>query len=173
MKKQINEELKRLQELAGIPQLKEINFGSVIEPIKDVMKSMGYGGGVYDFIIEGYRFIKDMPEGVMVIIITPLHRDKEMLTFTATFYPEVTKSKFLGLIKSKAIDFRGGKTVSKGGDMEIVDLGTGMFSLDKPGVAEKIKSLVQAAEQKAQTKTEDVWQDGSKFHFAGNKNKDA
>jgi len=150
-KKVLNEEIKRMQFLAGIikenTELTEIGFHKVIEPIRQAMREMGYEGGEYNTLIEGYMFVKQLEGGVMDVTITELYQDEQMLTFTATFYPEITKSKLFGLIKTKAIDFKGGKTVSKDNNMEIIDLGTGMFSLDEPGVADMIKSKVQAAEQ--------------------------
>jgi hypothetical protein len=131
--------------------LEEIKFNDAIVPIKQTMDSLGYKGEYDPVIEEGYIFTKDLEDGVIEISITNLHDDEEKFTFTAQYFPKIDKSKLFGLIKKKVIDYRNGKLISN--DVEIIDLGTGMFSLDKPGVVDLIKKTVQKIEQKVNSES--------------------
>ena len=138
-----------LEEMGGVKTIEEIKFDDAIVPIKQTMQSLGYKGEYDPFVEEGYIFEKDFADGVMRISITALNDDQEKFTFTAVHFDRITKSQLFGLIKKHVIDYRNGNWVSKDGDVEIVDLGTGMFSLDKPGVQDLIKKTVQRVEDKA------------------------
>lgn len=131
--------------------LEEIKFNDAIVPIKQTMDSLGYKGEYDPFIEEGYIFEKDSADGLMRISITKLSDDEEKFTFTAQYFPKIDKSKLFGLIKKKVIDYRNGKLISN--DVEIIDLGTGMFSLDKPGVEDLIKKAVQRVEDKVNSES--------------------
>ena len=111
---------------------------------------MGYKGEYDPTILEGYIFTKDLGVGVMEITLTSLYDDKEKFTFTAAYFPKINQSQFFGLLKKQVIDYKNGKIVSD--DVEHVDLGTGMFSLDEPGIENLIKSMVSKVESKANTK---------------------
>jgi len=128
-------------------KVQEIKFTDAIIPIKQTMNSLGYKGEYDPVIEEGYIFTKDLEDGVIEISITELNADEEQFTFTAQYFPKIDKAKLFGLIKKKVIDYRNGKLMSN--DVEIIDLGTGMFSLDKPGVEDLIKSMVKRVEEKA------------------------
>jgi len=134
---------------ANEAKVNEISFDDAIVPIKQTMASLGYKGEYDPFVEEGYIFEKDFADGLMRISITNLYDDQEKFTFTAQHFDRITKSQLFGLIKKKVIDYENGNWVSKDGDVEIVDLGTGMFSLDKPGVEDLIKKAVQRVEDKA------------------------
>jgi hypothetical protein len=130
-------------------ELQEIKFNETLGPIIKVMQSLGYKGEYDPTIEEGYIFTKDFADGVMQILMTDYKPDQEKFTFTAVHFDRITKSQLFGLIKKHVIDYQHGNWVSKDGDVEIVDLGTGMFSLDKPGVEDLIKSMVKRVEEKA------------------------
>ena len=131
-------------------EMEEGKFQDAIVPIKKTMDSLGYKGEYDPTILEGYIFTKDLGVGVMEITLTSLYDDKEKFTFTAAYFPKINQSQFFGLLKKQVIDYKNGKIVSD--DVEHVDLGTGMFSLDEPGVENLIKSMVSKVESKANTK---------------------
>jgi hypothetical protein len=130
-------------------ELQEIKFDETLGPIIKIMQSLGYKGEYDPTIEEGYIFTKDFADGVMQILMTDYKFDQEKFTFTAVHFDRITKSQLFGLIKKHVIDYENGNWVSKDGDVEIVDLGTGMFSLDEPGVEDLIKSMVKRVEEKA------------------------
>jgi hypothetical protein len=140
---------KEMEEAESTDSIEEVKFDDAIVPIKQTMQSLGYKGEYDPFVEEGYIFEKDFADGVMRISITALNADEEKFTFTAVHFDKITKSQLFGLIKKHVIDYENGNWVSKDGDVEIVDLGTGMFSLDKPGVQDLIKKTVQRVEDKA------------------------
>jgi len=132
-------------------EIEELKYQDALVTIKQTMKSLGYTGEYDPTLEEGYIFTKDLGDGVMEITLTELYESEEKFTFTASFFPKMTKSTLFGLIKKKVIDYRNGKIVSKDSNVEHIDLGTGMFSLDKPGVEDLIKKAVQRVEQKAKS----------------------
>lgn len=135
--------------------IEEMNYQDAIVPIKQTMQSLGYKGEYDPTIVEGYVFTKDFADGVMEITLTSLYDDEQKFTFTAAYFPKINQSKFFGLLKKQAIDYKNGKIVSD--EVEHVDLGTGMFSLDEPGVENLIKKMVSKVESKANTKgTEEI-----------------
>ena len=145
----VEEQDMEMEEAKSTDSIEEIKFDDAIVPIKQTMQSLGYKGEYDPFVEEGYIFEKDFADGVMRISITALNADEEKFTFTAVHFDKITKSQLFGLIKKHVIDYENGNWVSKDGDVEIVDLGTGMFSLDKPGVQDLIKKTVQRVEDKA------------------------
>jgi hypothetical protein len=145
----VEEQDMEMEEDKSTDSIEEIKFDDAIVPIKQTMQSLGYKGEYDPFVEEGYIFEKDFADGVMRISITALNADEEKFTFTAVHFDKITKSQLFGLIKKHVIDYENGNWVSKDGDVEIVDLGTGMFSLDKPGVQDLIKKTVQRVEDKA------------------------
>jgi len=145
-------------------EMDEAKYQDAIVPIKQTMHALGYKGEYDPTIIEGYIFTKDLGDGVMEITLTNLYDDEEKFTFAAYYLPRITQSKFFGLLKKKVLDYKNGKLVSD--DVEHVDLGTGMFSLDKPGVENLIKSMVSKVEAKANTKSTDEMEEGSAFDYA-------
>ena len=140
--------------------IEETKFGKAIGPIKKTMDALGYEGEYDPIIVEGYIFTKDLADGVMEITLTSLYDDEEKFTFTATYFPKINQSKFFGLLKKQVIDYKNGKIVSD--DVEHVDLGTGMFSLDEPGVENLIKNMVSKVESKANTKGAEEMEEGKK-----------
>jgi hypothetical protein len=135
--------------------IEEMNYQDAIVPIKQTMQSLGYKGEYDPTIVEGYVFTKDFADGVMEITLTSLYDDEQKFTFTAAYFPKINQSKFFGLLKKQAIDYKNGKIVSD--EVEHIDLGTGMFSLDEPGVENLIKKMVSKVESKANTKgTEEI-----------------
>ena len=141
-------------------EMEEGKFQDAIVPIKKTMDSLGYKGEYDPTILEGYIFTKDLGVGVMEITLTSLYDDKEKFTFTAAYFPKINQSQFFGLLKKQVIDYKNGKIVSD--DVEHVDLGTGMFSLDEPGVENLIKSMVSKVESKANTKGAEEMEEGKK-----------
>jgi len=134
-------------------EMDEMKYQDAIVPIKKTMDALGYKGEYDPTILEGYIFTKDLGDGVMEITLTNLYDDEQKFTFTAAYFPKINQSKFFGLLKKQVIDYKNGKIVSD--DVEHVDLGTGMFSLDKPGVENLIKNMVSKVEAKANTKGTD------------------
>ena len=150
-------------------EIEETKFEDAIGPIKKTMAALGYEGEYDPTIIEGYIFTKDFADGVMEIVLTSLYSDEEKFTFTATYFPKINQSQFFGLLKKHIIDYKNGKIVSD--DVEHVDLGTGMFSLDKPGVENLIKSMVSKVESKANTKGADELEEMGGVKTVGDKGK--
>ena len=144
-------------------EMDETKFQDAIGPIKKTMDALGYKGEYDPTILEGYIFTKDFADGVMEITLTSLYDDEEKFTFTATYFPKINQSQFFGLLKKQVIDYKNGKIVSD--DVEHVDLGTGMFSLDEPGVENLIKSMVSKVESKANTKGTEEMEEGSAFDY--------